>query len=455
MVFRCRRRRRGWRSACAALEFARREPNQNRCRRPLAHAYDHGHCFHRRPRGQLHPRATGNRAGTGGPTRRVSAPAGERADKTRGFLLRARSRDNDPGRIRSLVLQPVHFLDLAPDSAATSRRGSARDPASRRRRRTNSDARERPDVDRDDCGFIRGGACGGRDVRDDGARAALGNWFDEGARSEPPRGQRIFCCRAIVSCAGRRRCWDTRWELCWRARSASEFLAQRPSFVGFCFRLFWSSRRSLRCWGVSFRSDVPRASIPLPCCGESEDVASRSMFLRILWKLLGASRGRLAVALIALTSGAAVCSALLNVNLDAERKLTQEFRTLGANVVIAPPAGGSEAALADAVVLDRIAALRLPQIVATAPYLYVAANSGSQPVILAGTWFDQVAKMNSWWKLEGGWVTSRDDHEHCLVGLQRRAPAWARARQFGRAAFRRSQYFTDGRGNCYNRRRGR
>ena len=145
-------------------------------------------------------------------------------------------------------------------------------------------------------------------------------------------------------------------------------------------------------------------------------MAIRSMFLRILWKLLGASRGRLAVALIALTSGAAICSALLNVNLDAERKLTQEFRTLGANVVIAPPAGGSEAALADAGVLDRIAALRLPQILATAPYLYVAANSGTQPVILAGTWFDQVAKMNSWWKLEGGWVSSRDDHEHCLVG---------------------------------------
>lgn len=142
------------------------------------------------------------------------------------------------------------------------------------------------------------------------------------------------------------------------------------------------------------------------------------MFLRILWKLLGASRGRLAVALIALTSGAAVCSALLNVNLDAERKLTQEFRTLGANVVIAPPAlSGNEAALADAAVLDRISALRLSRIVATAPYLYVAANSGTQPIILAGTWFDQVAKMNSWWKLEGRWVTSRDDHEHCLVGI--------------------------------------
>jgi putative ABC transport system permease protein len=147
-------------------------------------------------------------------------------------------------------------------------------------------------------------------------------------------------------------------------------------------------------------------------------VPRRSMFLRILWKLLGASRGRLAVALIALTSGAAVCSALLNVNLDAERKLTQEFRTLGANLVVAPPANaGGEAALADAAILDRIAVLRLPGVVATAPYLYVAANSGSQPVILAGTWFDQVAKMNSWWKVEGGWVSSRDDREHCLVGF--------------------------------------
>ena len=143
----------------------------------------------------------------------------------------------------------------------------------------------------------------------------------------------------------------------------------------------------------------------------------RAMFPRILWKLLGASRGRLTVALIALTSGAAICSALLNVNLDAERKLTQEFRTLGANVIISPQATESDTALLDVGVLDRIEALHVAQIAAAAPYLYVAANSGSRPVILAGTWFDQVAKMNSWWKIEGGWVSSRDDREHCLVGF--------------------------------------
>ena len=166
------------------------------------------------------------------------------------------------------------------------------------------------------------------------------------------------------------------------------------------------------------------------------------MFLRILWKLLGASRGRLTVALIALASGAAVCSALLNVNLDAEKKLTQEFRTFGANVVIAPPSTGGDAALADASVMDQIAALPDPRIasriIAATPFLYVAANSGSQPVILAGTSFDQLAKMNSWWKVQGNWVSSGNDHEQCLAGV-------AAARQLGLAPGSRVELHSGGR----------
>ena len=143
---------------------------------------------------------------------------------------------------------------------------------------------------------------------------------------------------------------------------------------------------------------------------------SHSMFWRIFRQLLRASRGRLAVALIALSSGAAISSALLNINLDAEQKLTHEFRSLGANVVVAPPSAGSDAPLADAAVMDRIAAMHAPELVAAAPYLYVAANAGSQPVILAGTWFDQVAKINSWWKVDGEWIVSRDDRSRCMVG---------------------------------------
>ena len=153
---------------------------------------------------------------------------------------------------------------------------------------------------------------------------------------------------------------------------------------------------------------------------------SRSMFWRMFWQLLRASRGRLAVALIALSSGAAISSALLTINLDAEQKLTHEFRTLGANVVVAPLSEGGAAALADSAVMDRVAGAGPSEVVAAAPYLYVVASAGAQPVILAGTWFDQISKMNSWWKLSGAWVASRDDNSHCLVGQ-------AAARQFGLA----------------------
>ena len=58
------------------------------------------------------------------------------------------------------------------------------------------------------------------------------------------------------------------------------------------------------------------------------------MFGRILWKLLRGNRGRLAVALVAVASGATVISGLLNLQFDMREKLTHEFRLLGANLVI-------------------------------------------------------------------------------------------------------------------------
>ena len=62
----------------------------------------------------------------------------------------------------------------------------------------------------------------------------------------------------------------------------------------------------------------------------------RKMFWRIIRRLLSANRGRLFVILLALGAGAAITAALLNLEVDAKRRLTAEFRTLGANVVIAP-----------------------------------------------------------------------------------------------------------------------
>jgi len=64
--------------------------------------------------------------------------------------------------------------------------------------------------------------------------------------------------------------------------------------------------------------------------------ANRSMFRRILRRLLFANRGRLFVILLALSAGAAVSAALLNLQVDAKRRLTSEFRAFGANILVLP-----------------------------------------------------------------------------------------------------------------------
>jgi putative ABC transport system permease protein len=155
------------------------------------------------------------------------------------------------------------------------------------------------------------------------------------------------------------------------------------------------------------------------------------VFGRIVWKMLRGGKGRIFVALLAVTSGAAVISALLNVQFDMEHKLAEEFRTLGANIVVAPASGSQPSGLDESsasttatvpVLLNETAigsaleANRSPDVVASAPFLFAIAHVEHTPVVLAGTWLDQLARLNSTWKLDGQWVDSRIDESTCLVG---------------------------------------
>ena len=156
------------------------------------------------------------------------------------------------------------------------------------------------------------------------------------------------------------------------------------------------------------------------------------MFTRLLRQMLRGNRGRLAVALVSIISGAAVVSALLNVELDVERKLTQEFRTLGANVVIsarrsesAPSAGNAlpeSSGAAQPLLMNAADALGAvdrihdANVIAAAPYLYVVAHAADKPLVIAGTWLDELPKLAPTWKLEGNWVALRADDMQCLVG---------------------------------------
>jgi len=102
---------------------------------------------------------------------------------------------------------------------------------------------------------------------------------------------------------------------------------------------------------------------------------NRAMFWRILRRLLGANRGRLFVMLLALGAGAAVTAALLNLQVDAERRLTTEFRAFGANVLIVPkgPAGSSSGTLPESIIHSVPANGPGGRVVATS-HLYMVAN---------------------------------------------------------------------------------
>jgi ABC-type lipoprotein release transport system permease subunit len=63
---------------------------------------------------------------------------------------------------------------------------------------------------------------------------------------------------------------------------------------------------------------------------------NRAMFWRIIRRLFGANPGRLFVMLLALGAGAAVTAALLNLQVDAKRRLTTEFSIFGPNALILP-----------------------------------------------------------------------------------------------------------------------
>jgi putative ABC transport system permease protein len=119
---------------------------------------------------------------------------------------------------------------------------------------------------------------------------------------------------------------------------------------------------------------------------------NRAMFWRIVRRLLGANRGRLFVMLLALGAGAAVTAALLNLQVDAKRRLTTEFRAFGPNVLILPKGSSSSSAQTLPESTIRSVPVSLPSgpvTVSSALYLVahvsVAQSGKSLSVVVAGS----------------------------------------------------------------------
>lgn len=133
---------------------------------------------------------------------------------------------------------------------------------------------------------------------------------------------------------------------------------------------------------------------------------------RILLRSLLHRRSRALSGLVALTVSAAITTALLTLYAGLDAKLHHEFRSFGANIVLTTPAGVSlppdaltkaqQAAGPDALL---------------APFAYaVATTDRATPVVVAGTDFAAVRRLNSAWSVST-WPTDLPlGVEYALLG---------------------------------------
>jgi putative ABC transport system permease protein len=107
-------------------------------------------------------------------------------------------------------------------------------------------------------------------------------------------------------------------------------------------------------------------------------------------------RARSVSALVAMTVSAGVATALLTLYADLDAKLHKEFRSFGANVVITARANAS-------LPLDALARVRraagADALAAEFGYA-VATTATGTPVVVAGTDFAAVRRLDSWWQVD-------------------------------------------------------
>jgi putative ABC transport system permease protein len=154
--------------------------------------------------------------------------------------------------------------------------------------------------------------------------------------------------------------------------------------------------------------------------------ANRSMFWRVLRRSIFANRGRLFVILLALGAGAAITAALLNLQLDAKRRISTEFRAFGANALITPRSAEATSRASNIVDESSLAGLQSGPENANyvaIPFLYLVTKLGAgkatplTDAVIAGTHLDLLENREPSWKLEPE-HPSEYSQEDCVAGVK-------------------------------------
>ena len=155
-------------------------------------------------------------------------------------------------------------------------------------------------------------------------------------------------------------------------------------------------------------STVPRT--PQSVAERRAAAPHASMFLRLLLRAAVVRRGRAASALLAMVVAAAVATAMMNLYVDVQAKLRKEFRSYGANVVVV----GKDGAFLPPDAISKVESVLGGRGMAV-PFAYVVARTpGGQSVVVAGTDFERVQRLDRWWSVSA-WPSAAGE---ALVGMR-------------------------------------
>jgi len=118
------------------------------------------------------------------------------------------------------------------------------------------------------------------------------------------------------------------------------------------------------------------------------------MLFRVVMKAFSFRPGKASSCLAALTVGATLSSAFLSLYFVLPGKMSEEFRTLGANLVVTP-SGNAQTFSQD--LFTRLGAQQ-PQVFGL-PWLYAIGKTAKGEVVLGGTDLSRVAFLNPGWKV--------------------------------------------------------
>jgi len=141
------------------------------------------------------------------------------------------------------------------------------------------------------------------------------------------------------------------------------------------------------------------------------------MLVRIIFKAFWFRPGKASSSFAALAVGATLSSAFLSLYFVLPGKMSEEFRNLGANLVVTP--SGNEQTFSQEIFTQLGA--QPPQVIAL-PWLYAIGKTAKGEVVLGGTDLSRLASLNPGWKVvANGMGTTSNQTLEAVLGRKTQA----------------------------------